>query len=150
MIMHALVPVLFALALGQPATTTPQNAANPFASVKALSCTFPTYAAAEWAAPPSVKTSQQQDFTFRIDAINVKKRNAQIVGASGTNLATAVLTPTGLNVIEQTPIGNFTLTTVFTAGGKDGAYRAVHSRHLGDVNNPPSVSQSYGSCTIPK
>jgi hypothetical protein len=150
MITHALVPVLFALALGQPAPAAPQKTANPLASVKTLACTFPTYSAAEWGDPPSVVTSQQQDFTFRIDAINVKKRNAQIVGASGTTLATAVLTPTGLNVIEQTPIGNFTLTTVFTAGGSDGAYLAVHSRHLGDLSNPPSVSQSYGSGTIPK
>jgi hypothetical protein len=53
-------------------------------------------------------------------------------------------------VIEATPIGNLNVTTVFVAGGPEGKYIAVHSRHIGDPTPIPSPSQNYGTCTIAK
>ncbi len=95
--------------------------------------------------------SRAQDFTFDIDAIDTKKRSAQIVGKGGASAhASTVVTPVGVNVIEATPIGNLNVTTVFVAGGPEGKYIAVHSRHIGDLTSIPSPSQNYGTCTIAK
>jgi hypothetical protein len=123
-----------------------QKPSGPFASVTALRCSFPVYATAVWTQPVPDVSSARQDFTFQIEAIDLKKKNAEIVGAGGSALAAVVLTETGLSVIEQTPIGNLNITTVFAAGGTGSTFLAVHSRHLGDVSGPPHASQSYGTC----
>ncbi len=64
---------------------------------------------------------------------------------------TLLVTPTGLNVIEQTLAGNLTVTTIFsgTASGEGRTYLAVHSRHLGkDMDLPARASQAYGTCQL--
>jgi hypothetical protein len=148
---HAvLVPVLLAVIATAAAAQKRNAPQGPFASVKTFNCSFPTYATADpMEATPRV-SSGTQEFSFTIDTIDFKKKNAEIVGGAGTALAAIVLTQTGLNVIEQTPIGNFNLTTVFASGGQGQRYPAVHSRHLGDVSGPPRSSQAYGSCEIVK
>ena len=65
---------------------------------------------------------------------------------TATGPVTAMLSATGLNVIEQTGYGNFILTTIFVAGGEGRVYLAAHSRHLGDLKTVPSVSQHFGTC----
>jgi hypothetical protein len=143
-----IVPVLVLawLTIPLPAGAPPQGASNPLARVKTLSCSFPVYATADWSGVPPGISSKTQELTFEITSIDLNRRRARIVGSGGSADVTAVLTGTGLNIIEQTPIGNFILTTVFTAGGTGGAYLAVHSRHIGDLKFPPGVSQSYGTC----
>ncbi|MCC7008104.1 MAG: hypothetical protein IT184_04760 [Acidobacteria bacterium] len=122
-------------------------APGPFAAAKALTCSFPVYGAARWdgAAPQAI--SGTQEFSFRIEGIDYKKNQARIV-AAGTVPVTVRLAETGLNVIEQTPIGNFTLTTVFSAGGDGKTFRAVHSRHIGETSDVPRTSQAYGTCDL--
>jgi hypothetical protein len=146
----AVLTLALAAAAAPLAAQRKTDPGGPFASAKSLSCTFPTYATADVTKPNPQVTTNTQQFAFRIDAIDYRKRNAQIVGEGGTSLAAIVLTQTGLNVIEQTPLGNFTLTTVFTAGGDGQRFPAVHSRHLGDLKDAPRTSQSYGSCELPQ
>ncbi len=114
-------------------------------TIKAFACSFPVYASASWTTPPQV-TSQTQDFTFRIDTIDPKKRQARVVGTGGSALASLLTTPVGVTVIEQTPLGNVNMTTVFAAGQQGRTFLAVHSRHIGDPAAPPTVSQNYGTC----
>lgn len=121
--------------------------ASPFATAKSFTCSFPVFAAARWGTTPPETVSGTQEFTFRVEAIDYKKGQARIV-ASATVPVTVRLAETGLNVIEQTPIGNFILTTIFTAGGEGRTYRAVHSRHLGELTEAPRTSQSYGTCEL--
>jgi hypothetical protein len=120
--------------------------ANPFASVTKLHCTFTAFAAAQWASDGPKVVSNTQDFTFDIDSFDWKKNRARVVGSSGSTLVTLLASQTGLNAIEQTPIGNVNLTTVFTTGATPPKYLAAHSRHLGDTKDPPRVSQTYGTC----
>lgn len=121
-----------------------------FATGQTLSCQFPTFSVGGWKdATPNAVTSTE-DFSFQIAIVNLKRGRARIIGANGAEEATLVSTPVGLNVIEQTAIGNFLLTTVFTATGPDGRYLAVHSRHIGDPSAVPSPSQHYGSCAFAK
>jgi hypothetical protein len=130
----------------QKPTTAP--APTTLAAARTVRCTFPKYAATRWidGTPETVMGTDQ--LTFDIDAINLKARTARVVAGSAAVLVSASLSQTGLNIIEQTPIGNFILTTVFT-GGRDGiVFRAVHSRHLGDPTDLPSPSQYVGSCEI--
>lgn len=126
----------------------PAPPASPFETGKDIACSFPAYAAVQWAdAGPNVLNGPQT-FNIRIGSIDTKKKSAMIAGTGGVSLATAFITPTGINIIEQTPIGNFTFTTVFATGGKGNTYYAVHSRHLGDPGGVPAVSQAYGTCQL--
>jgi hypothetical protein len=121
-----------------------------FATGQTLSCHFPTFSVGGYqGATPNAVTSTE-DFSFQIAIVNLKRGRARIIGTNGADEATLVSTPVGLNVIEQTAIGNFMLTTVFTSTGPDGRYLAVHSRHIGDPSAVPSPSQHYGSCALAK
>jgi hypothetical protein len=131
------------------AAQRPAAPRSPFASAKTLQCSFTTYAATEWR-DGVLPVSTKEDLSFQIEIVNLKKGRAKVVGNNGSADATVMLGETGLNVIEQTPIGNFILTTIFAAGGDAGRFLAVHARHIGDPNDPPSPSQHYGSCTIAK
>jgi len=113
-----------------------------------LKCTFPTYATYEMVKGVPDVIQGKQELAIQIASIDTTRRSAQIIGGTGTAEATLLLTQTGLTVIERTPIGNVIITTVFVAGGQGTTRRAVHSRHYGDLNAPPSPSQSYGSCEV--
>lgn len=148
--MVRLVALLGVVLLGQ---TPPQKPAarDPLFSARHLACSFPVYAAPVWKDGAAQVVSRAQDFTFDFDAIDTKKNSANMVAKGGVSThASTVVTPTGVNIIEATPIGNLNITTVFVAGGPEGKYLAVHSRHLGDLNSGPSVSQNYGTCEIVK
>jgi hypothetical protein len=119
---------------------------NPLASSTAFNCTFVRYGVARWDAETPTVLTGEDSFTLGIAALDTRRNRANIVGTTATVPASAVLTPLGLNVIEQTPGGNFILTTIFTATQSADTFYAVHARHLGDVAAPPSASQSYGTC----
>jgi hypothetical protein len=147
--MVRLVALLGIVLVGQ---TPPQKPArDPLFSARHLACSFPVYAAPVWKDGAAQVVSRAQDFTFDIDSIDTKKNKARIVGAGGASAPASILpTGIGINVIEGTPIGNLNVTTIFMAGGPEGKYLAVHSRHIGDLTSIPSPSQNYGTCTIAK
>src|SRR5690606_17370085 len=121
---------------------------NPLASATAFECTFTSYAVpGSWEGGSVGILSGTDSFTYRIADINQRRNTARLVVTDATSVpVTAVVPPAGLNVIEQTQIGNFFLTTIFRAGARADTYIAVHSRHLGDLSTMPSVSQYYGTC----
>lgn len=127
------------------AQKAPAAPPSPFASMQTLKCSFSSYAVNGWRDLKPTPVTASEDFSFQIAVVNVKKGRARLVGATGTIDASLVISSTGLNVIEQTPAGNFTLTTVFAGGGQDGKYLAVHARHV-DLAAAPSPSQHYGFC----
>jgi hypothetical protein len=141
---------LLATALAAPVGAQRGPAAqDPLTLAKRLRCSFPNYAAVKWNGTTGEVLGGSQQFSFQISAFDFRRNRAELVGDS-TTLVTLLVTPTGLNVIEQTPAGNLTVTTVFSGtstGG--GAYQAVHSRHLGkDGELPARASQAYGSCEL--
>ena len=135
---------------GAPAQTPAPAAAttSPLASARTLKCTFPAYNSTNWRDGKASTAANSEEFGFQIDAIDSRQRRARIVGTRGSAEASAFLTETGLNVIEQTSIGNFILTTIFTTGGAGDRFAAVHSRHLGDREGLPSASQHTGTCEL--
>ena len=139
--------VLMACSSVVSAQRQPPPPPNPLSLITAFQCTFPRHAATEWpAGQPETSLGADRQFSFRITNINTRRNSARIVGSGGSVDATAMLGETGLNVVEQTGIGNFILTTIFRAGGKDRVFVAAHSRHLGDLQTVPSVSQHFGTC----
>jgi len=132
------------------AAQKPAPVKGPLATAVSLRCTFSVFVATEWKDGVATPVTNPQDFTFQIDAINLKKKTAQIVFGQTKAAASAFLTSTGLNVIETTPLGNFLLTTVFAAGAQGNTLRAVHSRHLGDLDAPGTAFQHYGTCNVLK
>ena len=147
LVIGVLVPVM-ALVVPASAQQTPAPK-DPLASAKSLRCTFPNYAAVRWTGTTGEVLGGKQDFSFQIDSFDFRRNRAQLVGDTST-LVTLLVTPTGLNVIEQTAAGNITVTTVFSGTAAEGAaYQAVHSRHLGkDADLPARASQAYGSCEL--
>ena len=152
MVVRIVTLAVLLLARQSPSPTpAAAQARDPLFSAKHLTCSFPVYAAPVWKDGAAQVVSRAQDFTFDVDSIDPKKNSARIVGAGGaTAHASTVITPTGVNVVEATPMGNLNLTTIFVAGGTAGKYIAVHSRHLGDLKSMPAVSQNYGTCSIAK
>ena len=142
--------VIVAAAVSPLVLAQQEQGAGPLAAAQSLTCSFPTAATTLWRGGSPETTTGEQTFGFQIDAIDVKRRTARIVGSSGSAEASAFLTSTGLNVIEQTPIGNFILTSVFSAGGTEGRLIAIHSRHVGDRAATPNASQHYGTCEVVK
>ena len=140
--LRTLTLALAALLLTVPAWAQRQTPpANPLAAAKSYRCTFTNYGVARWGADGPTVVAGAEEFSFGIADIDLRRGRSRIVGASASAPATATLTSTGLNVIEQTPAGNFILTTIFTVTQSADTYYAVHSRHLGDVATPPSASQ---------
>jgi hypothetical protein len=138
--------VLGCTAIAQ-AQRQPPPPPNPLSLIPAFACSFPKHAATEWTATGPVTAMGEETFTFQVTNLNLRRGSARIVGAGGgTADVTAMLSATGLNVIEQTGYGNFILTTIFVAGGEGRVYLAAHSRHLGDLKTVPSVSQHFGTC----
>ena len=134
--------------LTAPVAAQNRNApANPLQSIRAFSCSFPTFGVGRWEGMTATVIAGEDTFSFRIDSINLRRAVARVVAAASVDV-TARLTETGLNVIEQTPGGNFILTTIFTGGASADKFYAVHSRHLGDLTTPPSASQFYGTCEV--
>lgn len=123
---------------------------GPFAKISALQCSFTNFGAAAWTGNSARVVTGDDNVQFRIEEFDYRRGVASIAGATAKVPVSATLAETGLNIIEQTPIGNFILTTIFVAGGTDDKYVAVHSRHLGDVTTPPSASQYYGTCEVVK
>jgi hypothetical protein len=132
------------------AQKAPPPAKNPLAAVQAVRCTFRSFVTTEWKNGAPVSVTSPQNFSFDIDSINLKKKTARIVSGQASAVANAFLTDTGLNIIEQTQLGNFLLTSIFVAGGTGTTFPAAHSRHLGDLDSPPSIYQHYGSCDVVK
>jgi hypothetical protein len=123
---------------------------GPLPTAVSLRCTFSSFVATEWKDDVPQSVTNPQDFTFQIETINLKKKTARIVFGKATAEASAFLTSTGLNVIETTPMGNFLMTTVFVAGGQGNTMKAVHSRHLGDLEVAGAAFQHYGTCDVIK
>jgi hypothetical protein len=128
----------------------PPAPTSPMASILSLQCTYTTYADALWTGGAVKVEIKPQTFTFQIAAIDAKRGSARIVGNAGAAEATSVLTPTGLTILERTPLGNFNVTTVFTGGAQAGKYISVHSRHIGSLDATPEVTQNYGTCEVPE
>ena len=143
--------IVLALAFALPASAQRSDApADPLASAKSIRCTFPNYAAVKWNGTVGEVLGGAQDLSFQLDSFDFRRNRAQLVGTT-TTLVTLLVTPMGLNVIEQTLSGNLTVTTVFsgTASGEGRTYLAVHSRHLAkDMDLPARASQAYGTCQL--
>lgn len=119
---------------------------HPLAAIKTFECTFTRFGVVRWDTAAPTVIAGEDSFTLGITGFDARRNRAQVVGTNATVAASAMLTPTGLNVIEQTPGGNFILTTIFTAPRSADTWYAVHARHLGDPAAPPSASQYYGTC----
>lgn len=125
-----------------------QAPTGPFAKIRALQCTFTNFGAAAWNGTSARVVTGDDNVQFTIEEFDYRRGVASVSSAAAKVPVSATLAETGLNIIEQTPIGNFILTTVFVAGGTADKYLAVHSRHLGDTTTAPSVSQYFGTCEV--
>jgi hypothetical protein len=138
------------LAYGQAA---PEEPANPLATLRGLTCSFPVASTAAWKdGEPQAQTRTQQ-LRFEIAEIDVQDGTAEYVGTAGKAYVTAVLSGWSLYFVENA-VGQLNVTTVFAQEAAPGKLKAVHSRHgylqmtVGRFIAEPSVSQNYGECEI--
>jgi hypothetical protein len=143
--------VLLALAASAVPVVAQQAPAPPpdqLSLAKTVRCSFTKFAATRWVDGTPETVLGTDELNFEIDAINLKARTARVVAGRGAALVSAFVTATGLNIIEQTPGGNYILTSVFIGGREGGKFKAVHSRSLGDPTELPTPSQYAGLCEI--
>ena len=116
----------------------------PLVSVKSWKCEFPSLAVADWAQDEPTPALKEQTFSFHIDNVDVRARNARMIGNAGSE-DLAVISGTGvLHFLEFTPTGNINITTIFAAVAGADTRKAVHSRHV--LLFHPLPSQAYGFC----
>src|SRR5690348_17834043 len=143
----AVLALAVAAGLSAQSKTNKNAPANPLVAGRDLICTFPQFAAAvRWDADGPDIVTDKQDFSFGLTAIDTKKHNAMLVAGKSAEPVSIVVSPIGLHIVEQTPGGNMTVTSIFLAGRTGDRFLAVHSRHLGYPTAPPSVSLAYGTC----
>lgn len=115
---------------------------------KSLKCTFEAYSIADWKGGEMKVANGREKLSFIFDSINHKEGTAR--GMSNLQAVDERVIPTalGFTFIEQTAIGNITITTVFGSYRKETEeFSAVHSRHM-DMPGGPLPSQYYGTCEI--
>ena len=79
------------------------------------------------------------------DQINPKEGTGRLIGNAGAVDVTALQGYQSLNIVEMTPVGNMTFTTIFNGlPNKDGLFPVVHSRHPNMMG--AFVSQYVGLC----
>lgn len=80
------------------------------------------------------------------DQINPKEGIGRIIGNAGAEDVMVFQGFQSVNIIEYTPVGNMTLTTIFNElPNKDGLFPVVHSRHPNMMG--AFVSQFVGLCS---
>jgi hypothetical protein len=151
--MMRIVPIVVAVVFSAVPVLAQQSAApkppaNPLADVTAFQCTFVRFSVAKWDQEMPEILTGEDNFSLGVTGIDLRRSRARVVSATATVDVSARLAPTGLNIIEQTPAGNFVVTTIFSVAKSADTYYAVHSRHLGDLTTPPSASQYYGTCQV--
>ena len=79
------------------------------------------------------------------DQINPKEGTGRLIGNVGAVDVMVLQGYQSVNIVEITPVGNMTFTTIFNGlPNKDGLFPVVHSRHLNMMG--AFVSQYVGLC----
>lgn len=115
-------------------------------AVSSWRCEFPSMATAEWE-PGGLDASitQQEDFRFHIDGVDLPNSHARMIGNVGSADLVAIPGHGAIHFLEQAPAGNLIVTTIFAA--VNGSFPATHSRHVAIFpGTSPAVSQAYGQC----
>jgi hypothetical protein len=114
---------------------------------KTIKCFMKKGSSANW---DNNKINIKQDTWDEVlvfDNINLPKNTARFIANQGSCDVMALFTGAGLTLIETTPAGGLTITTVYhTLQMPDGSYCCVHSRHVYGLT--PFPSQYYGYCKI--
>lgn len=126
-----------------------QNAPRrTLATIRSLKCEFPAAASFDWFNEKRVKVIKQ-DFGFHIDAIDVQKGTARLIGNNGSEDLTVIAGESVLHFIERTPSGSLNTTSVFEQpNGPGTSLNAVTSRHIAMLDGIPMTSQNYGVCRV--
>lgn len=121
---------------------------NRLINSRSLRCTFGTGSIVSWEkGKPVVERDKMKD-PINFDSIDIKAGKARLIGNQGATDIHVFVTGTGITFIEKTPLGNFTITTIFSDCEKDTKrYIAVHSRHIGGLGFP-MPSQFHGTCEV--
>jgi len=107
---------------------------------KSLKCEFPSGVFHAWGEKTEI-VSDKMELVF--DSIDTKAGTARMIGNAGAGDIAVILTLDHLSFVETTVSGNINLTTVYVSPGE---LRAVHSRHISDLDGLPLLSQYYGTC----
>ena len=94
----------------------------------------------------SPKSEDGGNFSDMIyDQINPKEGTGRLIGNAGAVDVTVLQGYQSLNIVEMTPVGNMTFTTIFNGlPNKDGLFPVVHSRHPNMMG--AFVSKYVGLC----
>jgi hypothetical protein len=129
------------------------GAQGVLASAKQLRCTFGRQAAGSWKKDGTLDAAvTPANLILRFDSIDPDSGTAQLRTGSASSEVTARLAEGYLHLMQSFRTGPLYTTTVFTQGGANGKFKAVHSRHEYFTTPLPGATSSpeqyYGECEI--
>jgi len=132
---------------------TSVGAQSALASAKQLRCTFSRQATGSWKRDgPLDAAVKPTALVLRFEAIDPDSGTAQLRTGSASSEVTARLAEGYLHLMQSFRTGPLYITTVFSQGGVNGKFKAVHSRHEYFTTPLPSATSSpeqyYGECAI--
>ncbi|MDP2605265.1 MAG: hypothetical protein Q8S00_22210 [Deltaproteobacteria bacterium] len=117
-------------------------------AARSLRCSLGPGSTVYWETGMPIVKGENSDSVLQFDSIDTKTRKARFIGNKGVADVTVLLTPSGMTFLEETTIGNLTITTVFPTYAKNTRdYIVVHSRHIVGFGSP-LPSQYHGTCKV--
>lgn len=123
------------------------EAFDTLVNARSLKCVFDVAATGRWKEGKLSVETGRDDLTLNFDSIDLKAQKARMIGNQAADDVVVLTSKRGITFLEETPIGNFTFTTVFFRYNAAKDFIAVTSRHM-DFILGVTISQLYGSCQI--
>lgn len=117
-------------------------------AVKSLRCDLGPGTLTTWDSGAPQSRSDKYSGPFQLDSIDPKSGTARLISNDAATDVSVTLSGVGLTFVEQTTIGNLSITTVFADRTKGtNNFIAVQSRHLHGLSGP-FPSQFHGTCKV--
>ena len=116
-------------------------------SARSFQCTFQLRSIADWLDddPQPEVGEDENPLRLSFDAIDRKKRTARFIGNVGADDIGVIDGGEALHLLELTPSGNMTVTTVYAQRTENNLFKATHTRLI-YMSTGPIPSQYYGFC----
>ena len=116
-----------------------------FSQTQSFRCNFSDGLITNWESGKQTSKREEKMTELVFDQIDVKKGSGRMIGNSGSENVQVLSGDGSIHIVERTPSGNMTITTIFNTPQKNpNQFPVVHSRHMN--LNGPLPSQYVGLC----
>ena len=117
-----------------------------FSQTQSFRCNFSDGLITNWESGKQTSKREGKMTELVFDQLDVKKGTGRMIGNSGSENVQVISGDGSVHIVERTPSGNMTITTVYTTPQKNpNEFPVVHSRHM-NLMSGPFPSQYVGLC----